>query len=65
MPNVFGIADDSLVMGYDKDGMDHDKAVYNVLWQCQDVNSKLNVISGARQYHSSVRWCQEGIQPDP
>ena len=42
MPNVFGIADDILVIGYDKDETDHDKAVYNVLRQCQDVNLKLN-----------------------
>ena len=27
MPNVFGIADDILVLGYDKDGADHDVAV--------------------------------------
>ena len=40
MPNVFGIADDILVIGYDKDRMDHDEAVYNV--QFQDVNLKLN-----------------------
>ena len=26
MPNVFGIADDILVIGYEKDGADHDKA---------------------------------------
>ena len=38
MPNVFGIADDILVIRYDKDGADHDDAVYNVLRQCQDVN---------------------------
>ena len=42
MLNVFGIADDILVIGYDKDGADHDEAVYNVLRQCQDVNLKLN-----------------------
>ena len=42
MPNVFGISDDILVIGYDKDGTDHDKAVYNVLKWCQDVNLKLN-----------------------
>ena len=42
IPNVFGIADDILVIGYDKDGTDHDKAVYKVLRQCQDVNLKLN-----------------------
>ena len=42
MPNVFDIADNILVIGYDKDGADHDKAVYKVLKQCQDVNIKLN-----------------------
>ena len=42
MPNVFGIADDILVVGYDKDGADHDEAVYKVLMQCQDVNLKCN-----------------------
>ena len=42
MPNVSGIADDILVIGYDNDGKDHDKAVYSVLKQCQDVNLKLN-----------------------
>ena len=31
MPNVFGIADNILVIGYDKDGVDHDKALYSVL----------------------------------
>ena len=31
IPNVFGIADNILVIGYNKDGADHDKAVYNVL----------------------------------
>ena len=41
-PNVFGTADNILVIGYDKDRADHDKAVYNVLSQCQDVNLKLN-----------------------
>ena len=31
MPNVFSIADDILVIGYDKDGVDLDEAVYKVL----------------------------------
>ena len=31
MLNVFGIADDILVIGYDKNGEDHDAAVHNVL----------------------------------
>ena len=58
MPNIFGIADNILVLGYDKDGADHDKAVYNVLSQCQDVNLKLNeesVISDAQQSCSLVK----------
>ena len=42
IPNVFGIADDILVIGYDKDGTDHDKTIYKVLKCCQDVNLKLN-----------------------
>ena len=31
MPNVFGIVDDSLVIGYDENEADHDAAVHNVL----------------------------------
>ena len=42
MPNVFGITDDILVIGYDKEGTDHNEAVYKVLRQSQDVNLKLN-----------------------
>ena len=42
IPNVFGIADNILVIGYDKDRTDHNEAVYKVLRQCQDVNLKLN-----------------------
>ena len=58
MQSVFGIAEDILVIGYDKDRTDHDEAVYKVLKQCQDVNLKLNkknVISGAHQFHSLGR----------
>ena len=42
MPNIFGIADDILVIGYDKDGADHDATVHKVLRQCKVVNLKLN-----------------------
>ena len=42
MPNVFGIADDILVIGYDENGADHDAAVHKVLWRCKEVNLKLN-----------------------
>ena len=42
IPNVFGIAYDILVIGYDKEGTDHDETVNRVLKHCQDVNLKLN-----------------------
>ena len=42
MPNVFVIADNIFMKGYNKDGADHEKAVYKVLKQCQDVNLKCN-----------------------
>ena len=42
MPKVFGIADDILVIRYDKDGADHDITVHKVLKQCKEVNLKLN-----------------------
>ena len=69
MPNVFGIADDILVIGYDEDGADHDKAVYKILKWCQDVNLKLN----KEKCHfrcTSIPFfgeviSRQGIQPDP
>ena len=42
MPNVFGITDNILVIGYDENGADHDAAVVKLLWQCKEVNLKLN-----------------------
>ena len=42
IPIVFGITDNILVIGYDKDRTDHDEAVYKVLSWCQNVNLKLN-----------------------
>ena len=41
MSNVFGIADDILVIGYDKDGADYNEAIYSMLRQCQEVNLKI------------------------
>ena len=69
MPNVFGIADGILVIGCNKDGADHDKAVYKVLKWCQDINLKLN----KEKCHfrcTSIPFFGEviprqGIQPDP
>ena len=69
MPNVFGIADNILVIGYDKDGTDIDKAVYNVLRQCQDVNLKSNKDKCHFRctpipFFGKV-LSREGIPPDP
>ena len=69
MPNVFGIADDILVIGHNKDGADHDKVLYKVLKWCQGVNLKLN----REKCHfrcTSIPFFREvvlrhGVQPDP
>ena len=69
MLNVFGIADDILVIGYNKDGADHDEAVYNVLKWCQDVNLKLNKDKCHCRCMSVPFFgevvSRQGIQPNP
>ena len=69
IPNVFGIADDILVIGYNKDGADHNEAVYNVLDWCQDVNLKLNKDKCHFRCTSILFFgkvvSRKGIQPDP
>ena len=69
MPNVFGIADDILVMGYNEDGTDHDKAVYNVLRWCREVKLKLNKDKCHFRCTSIPFFgkviSRRGIQPDP
>ena len=42
LPNVFCIADDILVVGYETDGKDHDKTVHRVLQRGRQVSLKLN-----------------------
>ena len=42
LPNVFGIAEDILVVGYDIDGKEHDDVLWRVLQICREVNLKLN-----------------------
>ena len=42
MPNVFGITDDILVIGYDENGAEHDAVVHKVLQRCKEVNLKSN-----------------------
>ena len=38
MPNVFGITDDILVVGYEDDGRDNDKMMQRLLQRCKEVN---------------------------
>ena len=69
MPNMFGILEDILVIWYKEDGVDHNAAVHMVLWQCEEVNLKLN----KEKYHfrcTSIPFFgdvipREGLQPDP
>ena len=69
MPNVFGIMDNILVIGYDNDGTDQDAMVHKVLQRCKEVNLKLN----KEKCHfrcTSIPFFEEvilrrGVQPDP
>ena len=68
IPNAFGIADDILVIGYNKDGTDHDETVYKVLKCCQDARLKLNKEKChfrcmAIQFFGEV-VSRDGVQPD-
>ena len=69
MPNIFGIIDDILVIGYDEDGTDHDAAVHKVFRWCKEVNLKLNKYKCHFRCMSILFFgeviLREGIQPDP
>ena len=41
MPNVFVIADDILIAGFDEHGREHDEMLEKVLWICRQLNLKL------------------------
>ena len=67
--NVFGIADNILVVGYNNDGKDCDETLCQVLQISRNVNSKLN----KDKFHfrcTSVLFFVEvisrlGVQPNP
>ena len=67
--DIFGIADDILVIDYNEDGKDHNEAVYSVLRQCKEVNLKLNKDKCHFRCMSipffSKVVSREGISPDP
>ena len=69
LPNVFGIADDILVVGYDSDGKDHDKTLWQVIQICRNVNLKFNK-DKCHFWCTSVLFFKEvitrvGVQPNP
>ena len=53
LPNVFGIADDILVLGYDVDGKDHDHTLWRVLADMQTGKSKTKQWQMSFQMHIS------------
>ena len=69
MPNIFDIADDILVIGYDYAVTDHDETAHTVLQRYKEVNLKLN----KEKCHfrcTSIPFFREVImrrrgQPDP
>ena len=67
--NVFGIADDILVVGYDIDGKDHNKTMQQVLQVCKQVNLKLN--KAKCHFRCTlvplfgVATSRHGVQPNP
>ena len=52
-PNVFGITEGILVVGYDSDGKDHVQSLWQVLQICRIVNLKLNKGQMPFQVHFS------------
>ena len=42
LPNVFGIADDILIVGYDADGRDYNRTLNEIMEVCHQENLKLN-----------------------
>ena len=60
MPNILGIADNILVIGYGDDGTDHNEMVYKVLQRSKEVNPRLN----KKEWHfrcTSIPFFREAI----
>ena len=67
MPNVFGITDDILVVGYEDDGRGHDDTMQKVLQRCRKVNLNKDK---CHFRHTSVPFfgdiiSRNRVQPDP
>ena len=69
LPNIFGIAGDILVVGYEADGKDHDETLWRVLQICRQVDLKLNKdkchfrCTSVPSFGQMISW--HGVKPDP
>ena len=59
MPNVFGIADDILIAGFNKQVKDHDEILDKILLICRLENFKLKKVSVLR--YTSITQFGEAI----
>ena len=67
MLNVFGIADDILIVGFDKYARDHDDVLEKVLQIYRQLNLKLNKDKSLFRYTSILFgkvMSQQGVSPD-
>ena len=68
LPNVFSIADEILVVGYEADCKDHNKTLWRVLQICRQVNLKLNKdkcpfkCTSVQFFEEIISW--HGVKPD-
>ena len=69
MHNVFSIAGDILVVGYETDDKDHDETFWRVLQICRQVDLKLNKdkchfrCTSVPFFGEIISW--HGVKPDP
>ena len=69
IPNVFGIADDLIVVGFSEDGHDHDQALHAVLQRARDKGPRLNP-DKLRVRAREIPFLghiigKDGVRPDP
>ena len=69
IPNVLGIADDIVVVGFDDNGGDHDKALLSVLERAREKGARFNeekLIVRAREIPFFGHLIgKDGVRPDP
>ena len=69
LPNVFDVADDILVVGYEYYGKDHDETLCRVLQMYRQVILKLNIDKCSFRCISAQLFgefmSRHGVKPDP